>query len=192
MTTVIYCYRPSLRDEGRIAQWMASRPEAAASARDLTPDRPELTRALAGVRAGAIRLLAACRLADLGLTAPQLGVLLDEFAASGAVLAFVIDPIDPMTPDGRRLALFLADAVEAQRRVQAERQRDGLDRARAAGKRIGGRPAGLRVRLTPPKQALVEEMIAAGKAAGEVAEAVGLSRRTVTRFLATRRKANGG
>jgi DNA invertase Pin-like site-specific DNA recombinase len=142
MTTVIYCYRPSLRDEARIAHWMASRPETATSVRDLTPDRPELVRALAGVRAGAVHLLAACRLADLGLAAPQLGVLLDEFAASGAVLAFVIDPIDPMTPDGRRLALFLADSVEAQRRVQAERQRDDLDRARAAGKRVGGRPAG--------------------------------------------------
>jgi hypothetical protein len=126
------------RDEARVAHLHGIQArERRPASRDLTPDRPELASRPRRHPRGAIHLLAASRLADLGLAAPQLGGSWTQFAASGAVLAFVIDPIDPMTPDRRRLAPFLADAVEAQRRVQAERQRDGLDRA--CGRRQEGR-----------------------------------------------------
>ncbi len=140
----------------------------------------------AEVLAGAVTWVAISRLDDLGLAAVGLNTLLDEFGRSGVALVCVNDPIDPMTPDGRRMALFLAEAAEARRRLQAERQQDGFARARAAGSRWGGRRSGCRIRLTVEKERRINEMHAAGKNAAEIATALRLSKRTIFRVLSNK------
>jgi DNA invertase Pin-like site-specific DNA recombinase len=130
--TVLYTYRPTSQDERRLARWIEGQPGPVSLYRDTDPDRPELASVLAQVRSGLVRRLAVWRLADLGLSASGLAALLDEFATQGASLVFVTDPLDPMTQDGRRMALFLADALDTQRRLQGERQQDG-ERAHAMG-----------------------------------------------------------
>jgi DNA invertase Pin-like site-specific DNA recombinase len=183
MVTLLYAYRPTTEDERLLDRWVDAQPGPVIRHRDSDAFRPALAAVLAEVRSGAARRLAVCRIADLGFAVPQLAVLLGELAEAGTELVSVSDPIKPMDPDARRLMVFLAEAAAAGRRLQAERQADGFARARAAGKRWGGRRVGARIRLTPEKQQRIEEMHAAGAVAGKIATAVRLSVRTIYRVL---------
>lgn len=186
MPSFFYCYRPSRRDEGRFDRWIAAQADDVIRVCDTNPARPVLARVLGEVRAGAVTKVAVSRLDDLDLTAADLNTLLDEFGRLGVALVCVNDPIDPMTTEGRRMALFLAKAAEDRRRHRAERQQDGFARARATGRRWGGRRVGCRIRLTAEKEQRIKELHAAGKSAAEIAASLRLSIRTIFRVLSTK------
>jgi DNA invertase Pin-like site-specific DNA recombinase len=74
--------------------------------------------------------------------------------------------------------------------VRKERQLAGIARAKAEGKRWGGRRAGTRVRLTEAKEALIRQLHAEGKPVAAIARLVQLTRRTV--YKALRRQGAAG
>lgn len=73
--------------------------------------------------------------------------------------------------------------AEVRREARGQRQREGIDAARAAGRRWGGRKAGARVKVTEEKERLVLELRARGQGPAAIARAVGLSRKHVYTIL---------
>jgi DNA invertase Pin-like site-specific DNA recombinase len=76
----------------------------------------------------------------------------------------------------------LAD-YETQTRARKERQHASIARARAEGKRWGGRKPGTRIKLSVEKEALIRQLPAAGKPIAAIARLVGLSRKSVYKAL---------
>jgi len=99
--------------------------------------RPELAKALAGVRRGDVLVFA--RLDRLARS-------LAELDAKGAHFKSLADPIDTTTPQGRFALQVLGAVAELERALIQERTKDGLRAAKRRG-RVGGNPnAGRRSR----------------------------------------------
>ena len=72
--------------------------------------------------------------------------------------------------------VVLAGVSQYESEVRAERQHAGIAKAKAEGKRWGGRKPGTRIRLSIEKEALIRQLHAEGKAIAAIARLVGLSR----------------
>jgi DNA invertase Pin-like site-specific DNA recombinase len=90
------------------------------------------------------------------------------------------EAIDTTTPAGRLQFHIFGALAEFEREVIRERTRAGLVAARARG-RLGGRPSS----VTEEKLAAAEAMRARRHSMGEIAAALGLSRATLYRHLAS-------
>jgi DNA invertase Pin-like site-specific DNA recombinase len=78
----------------------------------------------------------------------------------------------------------LASIAQFETELRSERVITGLQAAKAAGKSIGGRTAGTRVRLTVEKEQAVKRLHKAGTSICEIACTLQLSRPTVYKALA--------
>jgi DNA invertase Pin-like site-specific DNA recombinase len=67
--------------------------------------------------------------------------------------------------------------------MATEEQRKGIEAAKAAGKKWGGRQVGVRITVTAEKEAKIREMSAEEKSVAEIARETGLTRQTVYRIL---------
>jgi DNA invertase Pin-like site-specific DNA recombinase len=148
-----------------------------------TMDRPGLERLLAAVRSGKITRVCCWRLDRLGRTAKGLLTLLNELQALGVGFVSLREGFDLGTPAGRLMAGVLASVAAYETEVRKERQLAGIAKARAEGKRWGGRKAGTRVRLTEEKETLIHQLYSEGKPVAAIARLVGLTRKTVYRAL---------
>jgi DNA invertase Pin-like site-specific DNA recombinase len=148
-----------------------------------TMDRPGLERLLADVRGGKVGKVCVWRLDRLGRTAKGLLTLLDDLQALGVGFVSLREGFDLATPAGRLMAGVLASVAAYETEVRKERQLAGIARAKAEGKRWGGRRAGTRVRLTEEKEALIRQLHAEGKPVAAIARLVHLTRRTVYKAL---------
>ena len=95
---------------------------------------------------------------------------------------------DLTTGQGRKLAAFLGAVAEGERAAWRSLQRDGIERARAAGRRVGGRPTGTRVRVTEAVEQRINALFPAGTPVAEIAgdAEVRVPVRTVCRVIANR------
>ena len=93
------------------------------------------------------------------------------------------DGIDLSTPAGRMLANVLAILAQFETEIRAERVRAGQQAAKAAGKSIGGRKAGTRVRLTAEKERAAKRLHKSGTSVSEIARTLQLSRPTIYRAI---------
>jgi len=136
------------------------------------------------IRAGRVGTVVVWRLDRLGRTAGQTINLLDELRAAGVRFVSVRDGVDTSTATGRFVRTILAGFAEYEREVISERIRAGIAKAKAEGKRWGGKKAGQRYRLTDEKLAAARDLLAAGKKKAAVARQLGVSRSSIYRAAA--------
>ncbi|WP_409482800.1 recombinase family protein [Arsenicicoccus dermatophilus] len=139
-------------------------------------DRPQLRALLAYVRDGdTVRVASIDRLAR---SVVDLEALVDELTGRGVTVEFVDRHLvfEPGREDGH--AVFqrqvIAAVAQLERTILKERQREGIEAAKARGVYKGRRPA-----LTPDQVAQVRARHAAGETMVALAAAYGCSRRVV-------------
>ena len=145
--------------------------------------RPGLDKLLADARAGKISKVVVWRLDRLGRTARGLLALLDDLQSLGVGFVSLREGIDLATPAGRLMLVVLAGVSQYETEVRKERQLAGIARAKAEGKKWGGRKPGTRIRLSVEKEALIRQLHAEGHAIAAIARLVGLSRKSVYKAL---------
>lgn len=148
-------------------------------------ERPAMDRLLADIAAGKITRVVVWRLDRLGRTAAGLCKLFADLQAAGVGLLSVRDSLDLSTASGRLMAHVLASVAAYETEVRRERQQAGIEAARSAGKQWGGSQAGRRLTVTDEQVEQARSLRAAGRPIAAIARAVGLSRPTVYRLLAS-------
>src|SRR5437868_3691798 len=149
-------------------------------------DRPGWNRLWADVLAGKVQRIVVWRLDRLGRTVSGLSRLFEELQSRNVGLVSLRDGLDLNTPAGRLMAHVLASVAAYELEVKRERQRAGIEAARAenGGKCAwGGRKAGMRVKVTGEVERVVRERAAAGDSIASIARGCGLSRVTVYAVL---------
>ncbi len=139
--------------------------------------RPELDRLLDHLREG--DTLVVWRLDRLGRSLRHLLELVEQLGQRGVGFRSLTESIDTTTPGGRLVFSIFGALAEFERALIVERTHAGLAAARARG-RVGGRPRA----LTPEKRTAAEQLRAGGASPSAIAAALGVSERTVRRFLA--------
>lgn len=105
-------------------------------------NRPELDRMLGMLREGdAVVVLSFDRLAR---STKQLLDLSERFEAMGVNLVSLHEQIDTRTPQGKLFFTVSAAFAEFERSIIRQRQAEGYAAARAAGRKMGRRPADVR------------------------------------------------
>lgn len=140
-----------------------------------TVAREKLEEALGFLREGDV--LVVTRLDRLARSMRHLMELLGKLEERGAHLRILGSPIDTTTPTGRLMLNVLGAVAEFEREVMLERQREGIAKAKAAGKYRGRKP-------TPRETAdAVRRLRGEGIGATEIAKRLGIGRATVYRLL---------
>jgi DNA invertase Pin-like site-specific DNA recombinase len=139
--------------------------------------RPELDAALAYLRTGDVLVIT--KLDRLGRSVRNLIDLADALQSRGIGLRVLHQGIDTTTPAGRMFFHVLAALAEFETALLSERTLDGLEAARARGRKGGRKP-----KLTPAKLATARQLYdAKAHTVAEIAEIVGVARSTLYRAL---------
>ncbi|PRX09505.1 UNVERIFIED_ORG: DNA invertase Pin-like site-specific DNA recombinase [Martelella mediterranea] len=139
-------------------------------------DRPGLTEALDAVSAGSS--LVVWRLDRLGRSLPKLIELVDNLGQRGAEFQSLTEHIDTSSSGGRLVFHIIGALAEFERSLISERTKAGMAAARARGQHVGRRPA-----LTPGDVADARRAVAQGRSTMEIAGDLGVSQRTLRRYL---------
>src|SRR4051812_24267009 len=130
--------------EPDLQTWAKAQPDEVVWYRDrftgTVMERPGLDRLLADARSGKINRVCVWRLDRLGRTAKGLLTLLDEFQTLGVGFVSLREGFDLSTPAGRLMAGVLASVAAYETEVRKERQLARIAKAKADGKKWGGRP----------------------------------------------------
>jgi DNA invertase Pin-like site-specific DNA recombinase len=137
--------------------------------------REKLSEALDYLREG--DTLVVTKLDRLARSVAHLLELLGEIEAKGASLRILDMSIDTGTPNGRLMLNVLGSVAQFEREIMLERQREGIAKAKAAGKYKGRKPT------AKAKAKEVLELHAEGVGATEIARRVGIGRASVYRIL---------
>lgn len=140
--------------------------------------RPQLDAVLGWVREGDTLLVT--KLDRLARSVADLVDLQGRLAAKGVALRVLAMNLDSGTPTGRLMVHLLGSIAEFERALMLERQREGIAKAKAAGKYRGREPT------ARAKASEVIRMKADGTSVPEIVEALGVSRASVFRILARR------
>ena len=137
-------------------------------------DRPALQQALQMLRKG--DTLIVTRLDRLARSVGDLHQLVDQITAKGAGLQVLHQAgVDTTSSTGKLMLAMLGAVAEFENDIRRERQRDGIDAAKAKGV-YRGRPASIDV-------AKVKALKAEGIGPAEIARRVGIGRASVYRAL---------
>jgi DNA invertase Pin-like site-specific DNA recombinase len=139
-------------------------------------DRPGLTELLAFARKG--DTLAVVRLDRLGRSLTELISIVEQLKARGISLLSLEEKIDTSSAAGELIFHVFGAIAHFERRLIAERTKDGIAAARAKGKRPGRQP------LTADKVQAALKLVEAGLSPKEAASQLGLGRSTVYREMA--------
>jgi DNA invertase Pin-like site-specific DNA recombinase len=149
-------------------------------------DRPGWNRLWADVLAGMVRRIVVWRLDRLGRTVSGLSRLFEGLQQRRVGLVSLRDGLDLQTAAGRLMAHVLASVAAYELEVKTERQRAGIEAARAEhGGRCpwGGRKPGTRVKVTEEVESVIRQRSAVGDSVASIARVCGLSRVTVYAVL---------
>lgn len=138
--------------------------------------RDQLAAALDFVREGDKLLVT--KLDRLARSVAHLLEIVAVLERKGVALKILSMDIDTGTPTGRLLLTMLGAVAEFERGVMLERQREGIAKARAAGRYRGRQPTARR------QVAEVRRLRAEGIGASEIARRLGIGRASVYRVLA--------
>ena len=138
-------------------------------------DRPGLTELLAYARAG--DTLAVVRLDRLGRSLGELLTVVKELKERDVALLSLEEKIDTSSAAGELVFHVFGAIAHFERRLIAERTKDGIAAARAKGKLPGRRP------LDPDKASAALKLVDAGVSPTEAARQLGLGRSTVYREM---------
>jgi putative DNA-invertase from lambdoid prophage Rac len=140
-------------------------------------ERSERATVMEAARRGEIDAVLVWRLDRWGQSLRDLVLTLDELRDVGAGFLVLEPAIDLSAAQSRRMATLLAALADFERALRSERVVRGFEEGRRAGKTFG-RP--------PTAQAHAEEarrLFAEGLSRTKVGERLGISRRSVARFL---------
>ena len=144
-----------------------------------TAKRAKRDELLAAARRREIDAILVWKLDRWGRSVADLVTTLHEFSALGIAFVSLTEALDMSTPSGRALATMLAVFAEFERDILRERVRDGLQRVRREGKRLG----------RPPSAALHAAEIRVLRARrlthAEIANRIGIGESSVRRILAS-------
>lgn len=157
--------------------------------------RPAMKKLEADIAAKRIGTLVVWRLDRLGRAAREMLAFLDELEAAGVEFVSVRDGVDASSAAGRLMRTIFAGFAEYEREVISERVRAGIARAKASGKRWGGRKHGVRPKLSAKRLQSIQALLEAGTSKSEIARQLQLSRSTVyeaIRLLEPSRKGQSG
>lgn len=148
--------------------------EEQVSSVDVT-SRQKLADALGYVREG--DTLIVTRLDRLARSVPHLLEILGTLNAKGASLRILGMGIDTATPTGKLMLTVLGSIAEFERQIMLERQREGIAKAKSAGKYKGRKPT------ARAKAEEVHEMHGRGQGPTVIAKELGISRASVYSIL---------
>ena len=140
-------------------------------------DRPGLTELLAYARAG--DTLAVVRLDRLGRSLGELLTIVTALKERDIALLSLEEKIDTSSAAGELVFHVFGAIAHFERRLIAERTKDGIAAARAKGKLPGRRP------LDPDKASAALKLVEAGVSPTDAARQLGLGRATVYREMAS-------
>jgi DNA invertase Pin-like site-specific DNA recombinase len=143
-------------------------------------DRPEFNRLQKDIFDGRVRTVVVWKLDRLSRRLRDGVDLIADWCDRGVRIVSVTQQIDLSGPVGRMLAAVMLGLAEIELEYRAERQAAGIRAARKRGV-YTGRKAG----TTKGKPARAIKLRDKGLAAPEIAEAMGISLRTVWRYLGT-------
>jgi DNA invertase Pin-like site-specific DNA recombinase len=135
--------------------------------------RPQLEAALDFAREGDTFIVT-----KLDRLARSMGDLMDitrRLEAKGVGLRILAMNLDTSTPTGKLMLNVLGSVAQFERELMLERQREGIARAKAAGKYRG--------RQATTDKAKIRELVALGIPKAKIAKQMGISRETVYRAL---------
>lgn len=138
--------------------------------------REKLAEALSFIREG--DTLVVTKLDRLARSVAHLLEILDTITAKGASLRILAMGIDTATPTGKLMLTVLGGVAEFEREIMLERQREGIAKAKAAGKYQGRQPT------ARAKSEDVLKLHREGIAAAEIGKRVGIGRASVYRIIA--------
>jgi DNA invertase Pin-like site-specific DNA recombinase len=139
-------------------------------------DRPGLTELLAYAHAG--DTIAVVRLDRLGRSLNELLTIVEQIKGRGIALLSLEEKIDTSSAAGELIFHVFGAIAHFERRLIAERTKDGIAAARVKGKLPGRRP------LDPEKAKAALKLVETGMSPTEAARQLGLGRATVYREMA--------
>ena len=137
--------------------------------------RTQLATALDFIREG--DTLVVTKLDRLARSVSHLMQILDDLTAKSAHLRILGLGIDTAGPTGKLILTVLGGMAEFERGIMLERQREGIAKAKAAGKYKGRKPTA----RAKSKEVIV--LHAAGTGPSEIARRLGIGRASVYRIL---------
>ena len=141
-------------------------------------DRPEFARLQSDLFSGTVKQIVVWRLDRLSRTIRDGLATLCEWCDRGIRLVSVSQQIDFNGTIGKMIASVLFGVAEMEQETRRERQAVGIAAAKERGVYKGRKPGTTRAK--PQRAAKLRER---GLTDGEIAEALGTSRRTVQRYL---------
>lgn len=138
--------------------------------------REQLTRLLSVVRSGDV--IIAKSLSRVARSVRHMGDLIDTLADKGVALRILDFDLDTSTAQGRLMLNVMMSVYQAEREWTLERQRVGIEKAKAEGKFRGGAPTARR------KSKAVLAMVAAGVHKNDIAQQLGIGIASVYRIVA--------
>lgn len=143
--------------------------------------RAELEAAISFVRQGDVFIVS--KLCRLARSTSHLLEVVDRLKAKGVSLRILNLGLDTQTPTGMLMLTLLGAISEFERSLMLERQRDGVQAAKAAGKYRGRAPT------ARSKANEILQLLAQGKTRQAVADEVGVGIASVYRVLAQQKMA---
>ena len=137
--------------------------------------RTQLATALDFIREG--DTLVVTKLDRLARSVSHLMQILDDLTAKSAHLRILGLGIDTAGPTGKLILTVLGGMAEFERGIMLERQREGIAKAKAAGKYKGRKPT------ARAKSKEVIDLHAGGTGPSEIARQLGIGRASVYRIL---------
>ena len=147
--------------------------------------RPELDKVLAALQAG--DTLVITRFSRAARSLRNLLAMVDDLSQRDIGLRVLKQDLDTSSATGKLIFHILAAIDEFQRELIVEGTYEGIESAKARGRK-GGRPAGLDPRRVKHARQLLDE----GETVSEIAKILKVSRATVYRHLDESRKAQSG
>jgi DNA invertase Pin-like site-specific DNA recombinase len=138
--------------------------------------REKLAEALEFIREG--DTLVVTKLDRLARSVAHLMEILEAVATRGAALRILSMGIDTGTATGKLMLTILGGVAEFEREIMLERQREGIAKAKAAGKYKGRKPT------ARAKAKEVKALHKDGVGPTEIAKRLGIARASVYRILA--------
>lgn len=137
--------------------------------------RPALSEAIRFVRRGDTFVVT--KLDRLARSVSNLKTIQEELERKGVGLRVLSMGLDTATPTGKLMVNLLGSIAEFERELMLERQREGIAKAKAAGKYKGRAPTARR------KAPEIRRLKSAGMTAEFIAKELGISRASVFRAL---------
>ncbi|MFA6800886.1 MAG: recombinase family protein [Acholeplasmataceae bacterium] len=116
-------------------------------------------------------------LSRLGRTVHQVMKLIEYFSQNNIGFVSIKENLDITTPIGRAMISIIASFNQMQVEIQNEKIKEGIENAKAHGKRIGGKP------ISSDKVKIIKTLKKEGYTNQEIANHLEISKRTVINYL---------